>query len=155
MRHNSLSPSVSTPSLQRVSGGNDTTSSEAPYDSHQPKRVSTLPSSVARETAMANFRQSVAQELRAGTPVINNTGRETPFTPMSLLASRETEVQRNVDMSRNILMSQKEADGQRREMQRREKEWTDRAFDERMRSGDLLGVHRQAMRKMQKAAKDK
>ncbi|KAJ3519156.1 hypothetical protein NM208_g14237 [Fusarium decemcellulare] len=130
MRQSSLNPSTSTPSLQRLSGGStgiNLNSPEAPFDSHQPKR----------------------------TPVINNTGRETPFTPMSLLASRDAEIQRNVEMSRNILMSQKEAEGQRREMQQREKEWADRAFDERMRSGDLLEVHREAMRKMQRKAKDK
>ncbi|KAM0436879.1 hypothetical protein ACHAPT_002592 [Fusarium lateritium] len=158
MRQNSLNPSTSTPSLQRLSGGSGgigVNSSEAPFDSHQPKRVSTLPTSAEREARMANFRESVRQDRLAGTPVINNTGRETPFTPMSLLAGRETEVQRNVEMSRNILMSQKEAEAQRRELEQREKEWNDRAFDERMRSGDLLGVHREAMRKMQRHAKDK
>ncbi|KAF5004278.1 hypothetical protein FDECE_9213, partial [Fusarium decemcellulare] len=158
MRQSSLNPSTSTPSLQRLSGGStgiNVNSPEAPFDSHQPKRVSTLPTSAAREAALATFRQNVAHDLRAGTPVINNTGRETPFTPMSLLASRDAEIQRNVEMSRNILMSQKEAEGQRREMQQREKEWADRAFDERMRSGDLLEVHREAMRKMQRKAKDK
>jgi hypothetical protein len=160
MRQSSLNPSASTSSLQRLSGGSGSggigvNSSEAPFDSHQPKRVSTLPTSVEREARMANFRESVRQDRLAGAPVVNSTGRETPFTPMSLLAGRETEVQRNVEMSRNILMSQKEAEAQRREMEQREKEWNDRAFDERMRSGDLLGVHREAMRKMQRNAKDK
>ncbi|KAM0562209.1 hypothetical protein ACHAPJ_002654 [Fusarium lateritium] len=157
MRQSSLNPSNSTPSLQRLSGGSNVTGiagQDAHFDSHQPKRVSTLPTSVVRDNALANFRQSVQHELRAGTPVINNSGRETPFTPKSLLASREVEVQRNVDMSRNILMSQKQAEAQRRETQQREKEWADRAFDERMRSGDLLDVHREAMRKLQKHAKD-
>ncbi|KAF4968242.1 hypothetical protein FSARC_4333 [Fusarium sarcochroum] len=157
MRQSSLNPSNSTPSFQRLSGGSNATgitNQEAHFDSHQPKRVSTLPTSVARDNALANFRQSVQHELRAGTPVISNSGRETPFTPKSLLASREVEVQRNVDMSRNILMSQKQAEAQRRETQQREKEWTDRAFDERMRSGDLLDVHRDAMRKLQRHAKD-
>ncbi|RSL90496.1 hypothetical protein CEP51_000730 [Fusarium floridanum] len=160
MRQSSLNPSTSTPSLQRLSGGSGSggigvNSSEAPFDSHQPKRVSTLPTSAEREARMANFRESVRQDRLAGAPVVNSTGRETPFTPMSLLAGRETEVQRNVEMSRNILMSQKEAEAQRREMEQREKEWNDRAFDERMRSGDLLGIHREAMRKMQRHAKDK
>jgi hypothetical protein len=136
MRQSSLGPSNSTPSLQRLSG------------------VSTLPNSAAREAALANFRQSVQHELRAGTPVISTSGRETPFTPQSLLASREVEVQRNVDMSRNILLSQKQAEAQRRETQQREKEWADKAFDERMRNGDLLDVHREAMRKLQRHAKD-
>ncbi|KAF4338604.1 sulfite exporter family [Fusarium beomiforme] len=157
MRQSSLSPSVSTPSLQRLSGGSNSNgfnSSEALLNTHQPKRVSTLPTSAAREAALANFRQSVQHELRAGTPVISSSGRETPFTPKSLLASREVEVQRSVDMSRNILLSQKQAEAQRRETQQREKEWADKAFDERMRNGDLLDVHREAMRKLQRHAKD-
>ncbi|KAM0347107.1 hypothetical protein ACHAPU_005046 [Fusarium lateritium] len=157
IRQSSLNPSTSTPSLQRLSSGSNGNlfnSSEALRNSHQPKRVSTLPNSVAREAALVNFRQSVQHELRAGTPVISNSGRETPFTPSSLLASREVEVQRSVDMSRNILLSQKQAEAQRRETQQREKEWADKAFDERMRNGDLLDVHREAMRKLQKHAKD-
>ncbi|KAG5747490.1 hypothetical protein H9Q70_009828 [Fusarium xylarioides] len=157
LRQSSLSPSVSTPSLQRLSGGSNSNgfnSSEALLNTHQPKRVSTLPTSAAREAALATFRQSVQHELRAGTPVISNSGRETPFTPSSLLASREVEVQRSVDMSRNILLSQKQAEAQRRETQQREKEWADKAFDERMRNGDLLDVHREAMRKLQRHAKD-
>ncbi|KAF4457564.1 hypothetical protein F53441_614 [Fusarium austroafricanum] len=157
MRQSSLSPSVSTPSLQRLSGGsndNGFNNSEALLNTHQPKRVSTLPTSAAREAALANFRQSVQHELRAGTPVISSSGRETPFTPKSLLASREVEAQRNIDMSRNILLSQKQAEAQRRETQQREKEWADKAFDERMRNGDLLDVHREAMRKLQRHAKD-
>ncbi|KAM0274092.1 hypothetical protein ACHAPA_001043 [Fusarium lateritium] len=157
MRQSSLSPSTSTPSLQRLSGGsngNMFNNQEALLNSHQPKRISTLPNSAGRETALANFRQSVQHELRAGTPVISNSGREAPFTPQSLLASREVEVQRNVDMSRNILLSQKQAEAQRRETQQREKEWADKAFDERMRNGDLLDVHREAMRKLQRHAKD-
>jgi hypothetical protein len=158
MRQSSLSPSNSTPSLQRLSGGSNMNSfntSEALLNSHQPQRVSTLPTAAARETALANFRQSVQHELRAGTPVISTSGRETPFTPSSLLASREVEVQRNVDMSRNILLSQKQAEAQRRETQQREKEWADKVFDERMRNGDLLDVHREAMRKLQRNAKDR
>jgi hypothetical protein len=157
MRQSSLGPSNSTPSLQRLSGGSNTNNfnaSDAHLNSHQPQRVSTLPNSAAREAALANFRQSVQHELRAGTPVISTSGRETPFTPQSLLASREVEVQRNVDMSRNILLSQKQAEAQRRETQQREKEWADKAFDERMRNGDLLDVHREAMRKLQRHAKD-
>ncbi|KAI1072585.1 hypothetical protein LB507_002696 [Fusarium sp. FIESC RH6] len=157
MRQSSLSPSISTPSLQRLSGVSNTNNfnaSDAYLNSHQPRRVSTLPNFAARETALANFRQSVQHELRAGTPVISTSGRETPFTPQSLLASREVEVQRNVDMSRNILLSQKQAEAQRRETQQREKEWADKAFDERMRNGDLLDVHREAMRKLQRHAKD-
>lgn len=155
MRHNSsLTPSASTPSLQYNSGVTDMANSEVAFDSRQPKRVSTLPTSAARESALATFRHAVAHDLRAGTPILNSSGRETPFTPSSRLAGRESEVQRNLDMGRNIMMGQKEADAQRREVQRQEKEFNDRVFDQRMRNGDLLDIHREAMRKMQKKAKD-
>ncbi|KAH7023641.1 hypothetical protein EDB80DRAFT_47726 [Ilyonectria destructans] len=154
MRHSSLNPTSSTPSLARLSGAYDPSSADIPFDSHQPQRVSTVPTTAAREAALSHFRQTVAHDLRSGTPVINTPGRETPFAPMSLLGSRETEVQRNIEMGRNILMGQKEAEAQRREKEQRQKEWNDRVFDERMRTGDLLEVHREAMRKMQKHAKN-
>ncbi|KAI5465621.1 hypothetical protein BGZ63DRAFT_400072 [Mariannaea sp. PMI_226] len=154
IRQNSLNPSASTPSLARLSGGHEMSSTDLTFDSHQPQRVSALPTPAARQAALASFRQQVAQDLRAGTPVINNTGRETPFTPMSLLGGREADVQRNIEMGRNILMGQKEAEAQRREKEQIQREWADRAFDERMRSGDLLEAHREAMRKMQRHARD-
>lgn len=124
-----------------------------PFNSHQPKRVSTLPVQAIRDAQLATFRQSVQQDLRAGSPLVTPSGRETPFAASSLLGNREAEVQRNIEMQRNVLMGQKEAEAQRKETQRREKEFVDRAFDERMRSGDLLEVHREAMRKMQNGAR--
>ncbi|GAB0133216.1 hypothetical protein EsDP_00001629 [Epichloe bromicola] len=124
------------------------------FNSHQPKRSSTLASIAAREAQLASFRQSVQYDLRSGTPIMTNTGRETPFGPATLLGGgREAEIQRNIEMQRNVLMGQKEAEAQRRETQKREKENVDRAFDERMRNGDMLEAHREAMRRMQKAAK--
>ncbi|KAM3512311.1 hypothetical protein MY11210_004024 [Beauveria gryllotalpidicola] len=120
------------------------------FNSHQPKRTSVLPSSAAREIQLANFRLSVSQELRAGK---SSGGRESPFTSTnSLLGGREAEVQRNIEMQRHVLLGQKEAEAQRREMQRRDKESSDRAFDDRMRRGELIDAHREAMRKMQRSA---
>ncbi|XP_044724328.1 uncharacterized protein HRG_02224 [Hirsutella rhossiliensis] len=86
-----------------------------------------------------NSHQPRRQDLRSGTPVMASSGRETPFAPASLLANREAE----------------EAEAQRKESQRRDKEFADRAFDERMRAGDLLEAHRDAMRKMQKSARER
>ncbi|KAM3469571.1 hypothetical protein MY5147_006956 [Beauveria neobassiana] len=123
------------------------------FNSHQPKRTSGLPSSAARDMQLANFRMSVSQDLRAGNPMMSSGGRETPFTSTnSLLGGREAEVQRNIEMQRHVLLGQKEAEAQRREMQRRDKESSDRAFDDRMRRGDLIDAHREAMRKMQRSA---
>ncbi|OAQ98127.1 hypothetical protein LLEC1_02478 [Akanthomyces lecanii] len=123
------------------------------FNSHQPQRNSGLPTQAVRDTKLANFRMSVSQDLRAGNPMMSSGGRETPFASTnSLLGGREAEVQRNIEMQRHVLMGQKEAEAQRREMQRRDKEFSDRAFDDRMRSGDLLDAHREAMRKMQRGS---
>ncbi|PHH87922.1 hypothetical protein CDD83_8237 [Cordyceps sp. RAO-2017] len=153
MRQSSMmSLPQSNPSFTRLPGLES--SDSLPFNSHQPKRMSTLPAQAVREAQLANFRQSVQHDLRSGTPIMSTSGRETPFTPASLLGNREAEVQRNIEMQRNVLMGQKEAEAQRKEMQRREKEYVDRAFDERMRTGDLLEAHREAMRKMQKNARE-
>jgi hypothetical protein len=124
------------------------------FNSHQPQRNSLVPTNAARESKLANFRMSVSQELRSGSPMVQSS-RETPFASTnSLLGSgREVEVQRNIEMQRHVLMGQKEAEAQRKEMQRRDREFSDRAFDDRMRSGDLMEAHREAMRKMQRGAR--
>ncbi|KAH7328489.1 hypothetical protein B0I35DRAFT_473190 [Stachybotrys elegans] len=130
------------------------------FNSHQPKRAQNLPNQATREAQLANFRMSVANDLRASSPALPSASRETPFasTPnllapiRDLEAQRSIEVQRSIEAQRNLLIEQKEAEAQRREIQRREKEWADRAFEERMRSGDLLDAHREVMRKMQRKA---
>jgi hypothetical protein len=126
----------------------------AMFDSHQPKRLSSVPNANAREARLANFRMSVAHDLGAGTPVLPSSGRETPFSSMNNVAaySREAEVQRGIEAQRNMIMRQKEAEAQQKESQRRQKEQADRVFDERMRNGDLLEAHREVMRKMQHQA---
>ncbi|KAJ9134418.1 Sulfite exporter family protein [Pleurostoma richardsiae] len=136
-----------------------------PFDSHQPQRSSTLPSAAVRDARLASFRQSVSADLRAGTPIIQSgtNGRETLLagggafgfsSPTPLAATnRDAEVRQNIDMQRNILLSQREAEAQRREMERLQKEAGDRAFEERMRRGELLDVHREAMRRMQRGAR--
>uniref|UniRef100_A0A1Y1NGV4 TM7S3/TM198-like domain-containing protein n=1 Tax=Photinus pyralis TaxID=7054 RepID=A0A1Y1NGV4_PHOPY len=158
MRQSSLmslshSPSQSAKASSRPTSGFESSESIV-FNSHQPKRVSTLPTQAVREAQLASFRQSVQQELRSGTPIIVPSGRETPFGPSTLLGGgREAEVQRNIEMQRSVLMGQKEAEAQRREVQKQEREHADRAFDERMRNGDMLDAHREAMRKMQKGAR--
>jgi hypothetical protein len=155
MRNSSMMTLSASPSMVMQGPNGIEVSESAAFDSHQPKRTSQALSSAARQAQMANFRQSIAQELRSGTPLLPSSGRETPFaSSTNLLSSREAEVQRSIETQRNMMLGQKEADAQRREMQRREKEWADKVFDERMRSGDLLEAHREVMRKMQRKAKD-
>jgi hypothetical protein len=130
------------------------TSDSAAFNSHQPKRVSALPPAAVREAQLANFRMNVAQDLRSGTPVLPSSGRETPFSSTYSLnaVNRDAEVQRGIEAQRNMILNQKEAEGRQREIQRRQKEMTDKMFGERMRSGDLLEAHREMMRKMQHKA---
>lgn len=63
---------------------------------------------------------------------------------------RGADVQRNIEIQRNLLMGQKEAEAQRREMERLSVERSQREFDERMRSGVMLEAHRDALRRMQR-----
>ena len=65
----------------------------------------------------------------------------------------DAEARRNVDAQRSFLLSQKEAEVQKRDMERLEKERGDREFEERMRRGDLMEAHREAMRKLQGGVK--
>lgn len=155
MRQNSMMALTGHNPVSRVSSGINL-SDNTKFNSHQPKRNSSLPTPAAREAQLANFRSSVATDLRSGTPMITPSGRETPFASTSnLLASgREAEVRQNIEMQRSILMGRKEAEAQRKEMSRLERESTDRAFDQRMRSGELMDAHREAMRRMQKGARE-
>ncbi|OTB20644.1 hypothetical protein K445DRAFT_90032 [Daldinia sp. EC12] len=136
----------------------------APFDSHQPQRHSTAPSQAQREALLASFRQSVAMDLRAGTPIspaVNSSG-ETPLIRSSSgtllgpigLRNGSNDVQHNIEQQRSVLLSQREQEAQRREQERRDKERNERAFEEMMRRGDLMDAHREAMRKMQRSIKD-
>ncbi|KAG7132615.1 hypothetical protein HYQ45_009068 [Verticillium longisporum] len=123
------------------------------FDSHQPQRYSTLPSEAARNSQLANFRQSVQQDLRAGTPLGGQgSGRETPFHSAQATGAGGNDLKRSLNVQRSLLLSQKEAEAQRREMERWEKERGDRAFAARMQSGDLMEAHRDIMRRMQSKA---
>ncbi|KAL1899496.1 hypothetical protein Sste5346_002895 [Sporothrix stenoceras] len=156
-----LPMSMSTPAIVN-SGVPTPMAGSVPFDSHQPKRDQAhLPTAAARQAQLASFRSSVAADLRTGATV-TKTNRESLTSPYlnsnNSYASpptsygREHEVQQNINMQRNFLMSQKEAEAQRREFERQEKERNDRAFEERMRRGDLLEAHRDAMRRMQASA---
>ncbi|TDZ27139.1 hypothetical protein C8035_v011968 [Colletotrichum spinosum] len=132
------------------------------FDSHQPARVSRAPSQEAREARLASFRSSVRNDLKAGMAVApaGANGRD-----MSMLyrassssnlaaqaAAREAEMQRNIDLQRSFLMSQKEAEAKRREKERVDKERANQAFTRSMQSGEMFELHREAMRRMQQGA---
>ncbi|KAI0128739.1 hypothetical protein BJ170DRAFT_594571 [Xylariales sp. AK1849] len=112
-------------------------SSPVDFNSHQPQRRSTLPSQAAREAQLASFRQSVAQDTRPGVPVI------------PVMAG-------NFGQARTVLQSQREQEAHRKGLERWEKERNDLMFQERIRSsGQFLDAHRDAMRRMQSAVKDR
>lgn len=137
------------PPMRRSSTGVGYT--EETFNSHQPRRNSTAPSQAAREAKLAHFRSSVALDLRNGPPVVGS-GRDTPYGSTTSLVGGRDDVQRNIQIQRSMLMGEKEAEAQRRESTLREKQIAERAFEERMRSGDLMEAHRRALRRMQEKA---
>ncbi|KZL79677.1 sulfite exporter family protein [Colletotrichum incanum] len=135
------------------------------FDSHQPMRYSSAPSQEARDARLASFRNSVRADLRAGmaaSPAAAN-GRDMTLSmyrspSATNLASqnvaRESDLQRNIDLQRSFLMSQKEAEAKRKEKERLDKERSDQAFTRSMQSGEMFELHREAMRKMQNRARN-
>ncbi|GKT43830.1 uncharacterized protein ColSpa_04011 [Colletotrichum spaethianum] len=135
------------------------------FDSHQPMRYSNVPSQEARDARLASFRNSVRADLRAGmaaSPAAAN-GRDMTLSMhrsssgtnlASQNVSREADIQRNIDLQRSFMMSQKEAEAKRKEKERLDKERADQAFTRSMQSGEMFEAHREAMRKMQRRARD-
>jgi hypothetical protein len=99
------------------------------FDSHQPRRQSSAPHPLAREQQMASFRASVQNEY------------------VSTVKPRAT-----IERQRSQLWMEKQAEEQKRVLESKMKEARNRGFDERMRRGDMLGAHRDALRRMQAKA---
>ncbi|KAI1739715.1 hypothetical protein F4680DRAFT_133587 [Xylaria scruposa] len=135
------------------------TAESSHFDSHQPQRRVSGPSQAERDARLSQFRQSVAADLRAAAPVAQQKTTTTPLlrttSSTSLLgpSTSNAEIGRAIDVQRNMLMSQREQEGQKREMERLEKERHERAFEEMMRRGDLMDAHREALRRMQGGVK--
>ena len=136
------------------------TAEAVPFNSHQPKRDSSVPQA-ARDARLASFRQSVANDLRNGSPVLPLQSKTSnPYTNGGLLGSGsmislvqhregEASVQESINAQRSQLLSQKQAEMARKEAERAGREKQNKAFEQRMRSGELLGAHRDAMRRIQ------
>lgn len=100
-----------------------------PFDSHQPRRSSTAPSPAMREQQLASWRASVQHELHSGVmPKVS------------------------IERQRSALWHERQQEEQRRAVEERRRGERDSAFDERMRRGDMLDAHREALRKMQASA---
>ncbi|PMD36682.1 hypothetical protein L207DRAFT_586381 [Hyaloscypha variabilis F] len=100
-----------------------------PFDSHQPRRQSFAPSPIVREQQLASWRASVQQDLQSG------------IVPKNV-----------IERQRSLLWQERQAEDQRKTLEERMRNQRDSAFDERMRRGDMLDAHREAMRKMQAKA---
>jgi len=100
-----------------------------PFDSHQPRRQSTVPPPLIREQQLASWRASVQHDLQSGI-VPKNT----------------------IERQRSALWQERQAEDQRKALEERMRNQRDSAFDERMRRGDMLDAHREALRKMQAKA---
>ncbi|SPQ26038.1 315403be-c6a5-49dd-b71d-d5c69440cf92 [Thermothielavioides terrestris] len=176
------------------------------FDSHQPARHRNVPTEAVRQAKLANFRNSVAADLRT-TPLVPNPstakrlssrmlGLMTPAARASASASMPSlhtttpaattptparafatptpgiapaaataaagaaeransrgDALRSIELQRSILLGQKEAEAARRRAALAERERFQREFEERMRSGALMGAHRDAMRRLQGAVK--
>jgi hypothetical protein len=160
--------SLDLPSPQRQAYLNLTNSaSTANFDSHQPihRRASGgyVPTEAARQAQLASFRTSVQADLRQGTAFAGsaygapgNTSWNTSSTRVygAGVGGWDADVKRSVDQQRAFLMGQKEAEARAREMERVERERTNAEFEERMRTGELLGAHRDAMRRLQGGVRD-
>jgi hypothetical protein len=99
------------------------------FDSHQPQRQSSVLTMVAREQQMASWRASVQQDLGSA------------HVP-----------QNQIERQRSLLWQERQVEERKRAMDAMVKSQKNSAFDERMRRGDMLVAHRDALRKMQAAA---
>ena len=100
-----------------------------PLDTHQPQRQSSAPQPLAREHQLASFRASVQNEFMSA-----------------------TKPRASMERQRSKLWMEKQAEEQRRQLKGRMREVRDRGINERMRKGDMLGAHREALRRMQAKA---
>lgn len=130
------------------------TAETSTFNSHQPQRHSTAPSQAVRQAQLANFRNSVAMDLRAvnrsATPPVQGPGLVTMAVNsgrqgVGMVYGAGDEVGMRTRSSLMILRAENEA-GLERERER-EREF---AVEESMRSGAMMEAHRNALRKMQR-----
>jgi hypothetical protein len=132
--------------------------SSTAFNSHQPQRVSKLPSAAQRESALANFRSSVAADLRAGSPALgvkNGASMSMASLPGVYGVGAPAMARRSaIDVQREMMLAQRDAEVQHKEAERLEKERMDQVFGERTRMSGMLEAHREKMRRMQSVVRD-
>ncbi|KAK4163431.1 hypothetical protein QBC43DRAFT_64696 [Cladorrhinum sp. PSN259] len=142
------------------------TAESAGFNSHQPQRRSTAPTEKVRQAQLANFRKSVQADLISGASAsalvrkMSIGGETNPKTGGLLgvsasISGLHKAYERSAGESRRVMMlGQKEAEAMKLEQERLEKERNQREFEERMRSGQLMEAHRDALRRIQKGVKN-
>jgi hypothetical protein len=102
----------------------------AAFDSHQPQHKSSTPvNGQARDFQMAQWRASMQQDLQSN-----------------------VQPKKSLDRSRSALLQERMILERQKETEQMNKSMRDSMYDERMRKGDMLDAHREAMRKMQQEA---
>lgn len=99
------------------------------FDAHQPQRHSSTPTPDKREAMLASWRESVRQDL-----------------------SMNQQPNSNVDARRQDLMMEKYQSALNQQQQAMAVNHRDSVFDQAMRRGDMLDLHKEALRKMQASA---
>jgi hypothetical protein len=112
------------------------------YDSHQPRRQVSGPSPVVREQQLASWRASVQAEL--------TTSSSSNIPGVGVGGGLRT-----VERQRSQLWAERQEDEKRKMIEERRKIVREGEFDERMRRGDMLDAHREALRRMQAGANAK
>ncbi|KAK4220613.1 hypothetical protein QBC38DRAFT_493869 [Podospora fimiseda] len=142
------------------------TAESTPFNSHQPQRHSTVAPEKVRQAQLANFRNSVQADLKSkasSSALVRkmSIGGETNFLTGGILGvSSSMSSLHNAFESgdwvarRATLLSQREAEVMKQEAERLEKEKLQREFEERMRSGQMMEAHRDALRRIQRGAKN-
>ncbi|KAI9826652.1 MAG: hypothetical protein M1832_006248 [Thelocarpon impressellum] len=103
------------------------TAHSQPFDSHQPRRESAAPDPQRREAMLAQWRQSVQQEF----------GAERQQAPAAS------------EFRRAEMLHEKHASRASQQQAAMASKMRDSVFDERMRRGDMIDLHKEALRKMQ------
>ncbi|KAI0148441.1 hypothetical protein GGR57DRAFT_240839 [Xylariaceae sp. FL1272] len=142
-KRTSTLPAINLPAVETLKAEN------TGFNSHQPQRVSSVPSQLERDARLANFRMSVAADLRSGTTLVRNGGHDTPASPMPGHLEGHNEIGRSLEHHHSIMLNQKDQETQRRERAHFRKQRNDRIFEEKMQSGELIDKHRSALRRMQ------
>jgi len=116
-------------SLQSLSNTSPLQQTPIPFDSHQPRRQTSAAHPLAREQQLASWRASVHNEFQ------------------STAQPRQT-----IERQRSALWQERQAEEQKKAFDTKRRGERDIAFDQRMRRGDMLDAHREALRKMQASA---